>query len=121
MANPFNIPERTLNQLGDSTNTINVVGGVDGRTSVYEPLVCIATDHVDTTVGYTFPGAVEEQEAYLDANCVIFVSKRHGEPWTKGSTKDVGLAHILHQAAATPAVPTDVSVLYPNFDYTTFE
>lgn len=115
MANSFNIPERTLNQLGDSTNSINVIGGADGRTSVYQPLVVRATTHVDDK------GTNCTTEALLDSDAVLFVSQRHGEPWTKGSVRDVGLVHKIHKAAATPAVPTDVTLLYPNFNYSTFE
>ena len=34
MANPFNIPERTIEQIATAVNSINVVGGADGRISV---------------------------------------------------------------------------------------
>ncbi len=115
MANSFNIPERTMNQLASSTNSINVIGGTDGRTSVYEPLVVRVTDAVgDTGVNCT-------TEKLLDANAVLFVSKQHGKPFTRNGVPDNGLSHIIHQAASTPAVPTDTTVLFPNFDYTTFE
>lgn len=122
MANPFGIAERTLDQIGDSTNSLNVIGGTDGRKSVYEPLVVIATDHADAkTPSWPDNTGSPEDEVELTATSVIFVSKRHGEPFTRGSTKDVGLEHIIHKAADTPAVPKNVTVLYPNFDYTTFE
>lgn len=107
MANSFNIPEVTLNQLGDSTHAINTTT----RKSPYQPLVARATNHADDT------GVDCTTEALLDANAAIFVQKRHGEPWVK----DVGTQHIVHKAAATPAVPTNVTVLFPNFNYTTFE
>lgn len=122
MANPFGIAERTLDQIGDSTNSLNVIGGTDGRKSAYQPLVVIATDHDDyVTPVWPDNTGTPEDEVVLTANCPIFVSKRHGEPWTRGSLKDVGLEHIIHKAAAVPAVPTNVTVLYPNFDYSTFE
>ena len=47
---------------------------------------------------------------------MTLTQKAHGHPWLK----DTGLTHLIHQTAATPAVPTNVTVLYPNFDYTTF-
>ena len=37
MANNLGIPERTLAQVSESTNSINVIGGTDGRLSAYEP------------------------------------------------------------------------------------
>lgn len=108
MTNTLGIPERTLNQVGASTNSINVVGGADGRLSVYQPLVVRITDHADN----------DASEVGADTGkMALFVSARHGEPWVK----DWGLKHILHQAAASPKVPTDVTVLFPNFDYTTFK
>lgn len=108
MANNLNIPERTLNQLGSRLDTVNVIGGVGGRKSVYEPLVVRATDHQDNVVA-------EEDDPYKMA---LFVSQRHGEPFKKDCNV---LEHVIHKAAATPDVPTNVSVLYPNFDYSTFE
>jgi hypothetical protein len=108
MANTLNIPERTLNQLGDSTNSINVIGGADGRKSVYEPLVVRVTNHVDNDAAEV--GSDTDKMA-------IFMSSRHGEPWLKQANV---LQTVIHKAAATPAVPTNVSCLYPNFDYATF-
>lgn len=105
MANTLDIPERTFAQLADSTNSINVIGGTDGRESVYQPLVCRVSDHDDNDASET--GTDTDKMA-------IFVSVRHGEPWKK----DVGIQHIIHQGAA-PA--TDVTVLYPDFDYSTFK
>jgi hypothetical protein len=106
MANSFGIIEVTLNQLGDSTHAINTTT----RKSPYQPLVARATNHVDDS------GVNATTEALLTAGAAIFTQKAHGHPWLK----DTGLTHLIHQAAATPAVPTNVTVLYPNFDYTTF-
>jgi len=111
MANTLGIPERTLAQISEATNSINVVGGADGRLSVYQPLVCRITDHDDNDAAET--GTDTDKMA-------LFYSKHHGQPWKK----DVGLKHIPIQAAADPvATPTasDVTVLFPNFDYSTFE
>lgn len=110
MANNLGIAERTLAQISASTNSINVIGGTDGRKSAYQPLVARITDHTDNT-------GAEADDPDLMA---LFVSIRHGEPWKK----DVGLIHKVIKAAADPvANPTaaDVTVLYPNFDYSTFE
>lgn len=110
MANTLNIPERTLAQLGDSTNSINVIGGVGGRKSPYQPLVCRVTDHADNVSGET--GSDTSKMA-------IFQSRGHGHPWIK----DVGIKHKVYKVGANPAVPatpTDVTVLFPNFNYATF-
>lgn len=123
MANPFNIPERTIEQLATATNSINVIGGVDGRTSVYEPLVCIVTNHADALTP-TWPDntGTPADEAELNRTSVIFMSKRHGEPWTRGSNKDVGLVHKIHKPTDTiVGMDKDNTVIYPDYDYTEFE
>lgn len=110
MANTLGIPERTLAQISSAVNSINVIGGVNGRKSPYQPLVCRITDHADNVAGET--GADTSKMA-------IFQSRAHGHPWVK----DFGLKHIVVKAAADPvASPTraDVTVLYPNFSYATF-
>lgn len=112
MANTLDIPERTLAQISASTNSINVVGGTDGRESVYQPLVCRITDHTDNDASET--GTDTEKMA-------IFKSQRHGEPWIKDANV---LVHKIVEADADPvsnATATDVSILYPNYDYSTFE
>jgi len=110
MANTLNIPERTLAQISSSTDTINVIGGVNGRKSALEHIVCRVTDHADNVAG----------EVGADTNkMAIFTSRGHGHPWIK----DVGLRHVVVLAAANPVTTptrTDVTVLYPNFTYTTF-
>lgn len=111
MANTLGIPERTLAQISESTNSINVIGGADGRLSAYQPLVCRITDHADNDAAET--GADTDKMA-------IFQSSAHGQPWKK----DYGLKHNVIKAAADPvATPTatDVTVLFPNYDYSTFE
>lgn len=110
MANTLNIPERTLAQLSAASNSINVIGGVDGRKSPYQPLVVRVTDHADNVAA----------ETDSDTNrMAIFQSRGHGHPWIK----DFGLRHIVVKAAADPVTTptrTDVTVLYPNFNYATF-
>ena len=123
MANPFNIPERTIEELATAANSINVVGGVDGRLSVYQPLVAIVTDHEDAATP-TWPDntGTPEDEAELNRTSVIFMSKRHGEPWERGSNVDVGLKHIIHKPTDTiSGMGKDATVIFPDYDYTTFE
>lgn len=106
MANTLNIPERTLAQVSSSTNSINVVGGVDGRLSVYEPLVVRITDHQDDVAS-----ATDEP-----TDMAIFCSIRHGEPWKK----DCNVVEHIVQQAGVDTITDNVSVLFPAFDYTTF-
>lgn len=111
MANNLGIPERTLAQVSEATNSINVIGGADGRTYWNEVLVVRITDHADNEVAET-----DDPD-----KMAIFTSVRHGEPWKKDANV---LVHKVVEADADPVTnptPTDVSVLYPNFDYSTFE
>lgn len=117
MANTLNIPERTLAQLSDATNSINVIGGTDGRLSAYEPLVVRVTNHQDN----------DAAEVGTDTTkMAIFHSKRHGEPWMKQANV---LETVIHQATiilvedvpTLQVAPANVSCLYPNYDYSTFE
>jgi hypothetical protein len=180
MANTLNILERTLAQVGDSTNDVHTLGTANGRLSVYEPLVVRITDHADNDAGEV--GADTEKMA-------LFLSRRHGEQFEKQHNVLVRKIHSVGQGASitytqtagvidnvviadggsgysnygtivlTPATgtgavlvavvtdgvitgvtisnggtgasdgaitvtnpaPTDVSHLYPDFDYATFE
>lgn len=106
MAAPYPI-ERTLAELADSTNTVNLVGPTNTRKSAFQPIVAIATDHDSDEPG----GAIEDR--------AIFKSSRVGEPWIKDDNVQ---ASVIFQQEATPvAVPTNVTVLFPNWDYTTFQ
>jgi hypothetical protein len=108
MANTLGIPERTLAQISAASNALNQLGG-NNRQSPYQPMTVRITDHADDTPAET-----------SDPNkMALFVSRAHGHPWVK----DQGLKHVVVKAAADPvANPTrnDVTVLYPNFDYSTF-
>ncbi len=129
MANPFGLQELTLNQIGDSTHDINAIDSTGAeatspRKYAYQPIAVIATDHDDTVHSLTTwpdgddtPTATAANEAYMSEGIAVFVSQRHGEPFKK----DSGRKHIIHKAADTVDVPTDVTVLFPNFDYATFE
>ncbi len=124
MANPLNIPECTIEQLATATNNINVIGGSGRRLSVYEPAVVIVTDHADTNTAYDFTDITDKaaQVAYLDKNCVVMTSARHGEPWVRGSSTDVGSQHLIHKPTDTiSGMAKTATVIYPDFDYTTFE
>ena len=111
MANAFNIPEAALSQLGDATSVFNTTQ----RKSVYQPLVVRATDHdFDTGVNAT----TQEQ---LEAGVALFYQKAHGHPWILGKS-NVATESVIFETLADPlAVPTNVTVLYPNFDYSAFE
>lgn len=114
MANTVNILERTLAQVSDSTNSIHTLGITNGRSSVYKALVVRITDS-DYDQGGT--GADTDKMA-------LFMSKRHGEPFVLGGNKDMATVHKVIKADANPvtnATDTDVTVLFPNFDYSTFE
>jgi len=112
MANTLGIPERTLAQISTAADTINVIAGADGRLSAYQPLVCRVTDHESDD------GGVAD---YADG-MALFVSSRHGEPWKKDSG---AREHVLHPVAGVAIAPiasgTNYTVIYPNYDYSTFE
>ena len=103
MANTLNIPERTIAQLSDASNTCNTLGAGSLRTQPYQPLVVRATNHVDNDAAET--GSDTSKMA-------LFVSRGHGHPWVK----DVGLQHIVYKASndlVTNPTPTNVTVLFP--------
>ena len=108
MANTLNIKEVTLAQISDSTSAINTVGNAVGnaRTSVYQPAVVRVMLHADDDAAAT---SVAEDMA-------LFHSSRHGEPWKKD---DCQVQHII-QSGTGPAA-ANATVIYPDFDYTTFE
>ena len=112
MANTLNIEERTLAQVSEATNTINVVGVANPRKSAYQPVVVRITDHADN----------DAAEVGTDTDkMAIFKSQAIGQPWLKDANV---LVHKVIKADADPvinATDTDVSVLYPNYDYSTFE
>lgn len=114
---PTAVPKRTLLEISQGANSINVIGGLDGRLSAYQPLVCRVTDHVaDTLADLSDPVDAAEQ----DASCAVFRSARHGEPWLLDANNG---EHIVIKADDNPGVtltPSNVTVLYPNYDYSTF-
>lgn len=107
MANTLGIPERTLAQVADPANTINVIGGTNGRRTALQPLVVRITDHIDNVAAEV--GDDTERMA-------IFMSLAHGHPWKKyaGSGN-----RRIHSGSGTPSNrSTDI---FPNFTYSTFE
>ena len=116
MANTLGIQERTLAQISEATNTINLVDSTGAvaatpRKSHFQVAVCRVTDHQDNDAAEV--GTDTEKMA-------IFRSARHGEPWLKDANV---MEHVVINADADPVTnPTavNVSVLFPNFEYSTF-
>lgn len=105
MANTLNIPERTMAQIVDSTNDINTRALRPDAMSQGGPLVVRITDHDDN----------DAAEVGTDTDkMAIFHSRQFGQPWVK----DVGLKHVISEAVAAT---TDATVIFPDYDYSTFE
>lgn len=118
MANILGIKEVTLAQISDKTHAINVVGNLaaNARASVYQPAVVRVTDAADDD-GST--GGVPEGMA-------LFESKHHGQPWCNDKGHKLHKLWPLAGAAQAPINTAggdddDFTVIYPDFDYTTFE
>ena len=117
MPNTLNIPEVTLAQIADSTTPVNVINPAvtdqSQRVSVYQPLVVRVTDHEADDGG----------TADYAEGMALFLSSRHGEPWVLNGKRDMATEHILHHspAGAPVAAPVNATVIYPDYDYTTFE
>jgi hypothetical protein len=114
MANTLGIPERTLAQISASSDGVNTIGGTDGRLSAYQPLVVRVTDSA-----FDNSGVDDDTD-----NMALFQSMRHGEPWVLGGSRDMAVIHKVIKADADPvtnATDPEVTVLFPNFDYSTFE
>lgn len=115
MANNLGIIEVSLGQAANSLHPVNgldptgLVAGTPRKT--WDQTVTIRI------LGHVDDSAAEEDDPDLMA---LFVSKYHGHPWTKQLNV---LERVLHTAGVDPLVPptpTNVSVLFPNFDYSTF-
>ena len=110
MANNLGIEERTLAEVADSTNTINLLNqagdvAASPRKSWNQNILVRISDHADNDGG-------ETDDPDLMA---IFHSHSHMQPWKKDANV---LEHITHEGAAPPS---NVSVLFPDFDYGTTE
>lgn len=111
MANTLSITEVTLAQISDAANAINLRAARPDSLSQGGPLVCRVTNHTDNDAGET--GTDTDKMA-------IFHSRQFGQPWTK----DTGLVHKIHKSvtAGTPlTAAADATVIFPDYDYTTFE
>ena len=112
MANTLNIEERTLAQISESTNSINVLGtGAGNRLEALKSHICRITDHADDS-----GGTGDDVE-----NMAIFESRAHGHPWIKDRNT---LSKVTVVAAADPVgtpTATNVTTLYPNHDYADFQ
>lgn len=117
MANTARIKEVTLAQISDASHAINIVGNDAGnaRQSVYQPAVVRVTDHAldDGSTGDAVEGMA------------LFYSKAHGEPWDMSQG---ALTHDIYPKAGVAAAPIVVgthgnvmNIIFPNFDYSTFE
>lgn len=108
MANNLGIPEVTLAQIVNKDNAINTIG-TGGRMSAFEPLVVRIMGHDADT-------ALEEDDPDKMA---IFTSKSQGHPWKKDKNVQETVTH--QSADGITAAPSNVTCIYPNFDYTTYE
>ncbi len=105
MTNTVNIPEVTLAQAADSTNAVNT----RGKQEYLKPRVIRITDHANNDASEV--GADTDKMA-------LFHQQALGHPWIQG-LRDMQQSHIIHQG--TTAIPTNVTILFPNWDYSTFE
>lgn len=104
MSNNLGLTEVTLAQAADSTHAVNTAGWWD------RPHVIRITDHVSNTTA-------EEDDGDKMA---IFERKALGHPWMRRGTKK---GHVIWKTETpdTDAIPTDVEVLYPDWDYAEFQ
>lgn len=108
MTNTVGITEVTLAQAADSTHAVNltpVMECMGGAKSIR------ITDHASN----------DATEVADDTDkMAIFTRKAHGFPWQRKGTH---LARPVWETvdAATDVIPTNVEILYPDFDYSTFE
>lgn len=111
MANTLNIIEVTLAQISSAATAINLRDARPDGMSHGGPLVCRVTNHADNDASET--GADTDKMA-------IFHSRQYGMPWTK----DTGLVHKIHSSvtAGSPiTAASDATVIFPDYDYGTFE
>jgi len=113
MANTLGITEVTVLQLPNALNAVNLRAARPDAMSQGGPLVVRVTDHADNDAAET--GTDTDKMA-------IFVSSQFGQPWKK----DTGLVHKVHSSVAgsNASVPvacaTDATVIFPDYDYSTF-
>ena len=104
MANTLNITEVTMAQLVLAATAINTRAARPDSISTGGPLVVRVSNHADNDAG----------EVGTDTDkMAIFSSKAYGHPWVK----DQGLHHII---ASAGAVNLKATVVFPDYDYSTF-
>ena len=112
MSNTLGITEVTLAQASNSTHAVNVIGNATGnRPEALTPKVVRILGHVDDTAAET--GDADKM--------AIFVSKAHGHPWKKDNHYT---EHVIHKStvAGTPETASSkATIIYPDYDYSTFE
>lgn len=109
MANTLGIPERTMAQLRDVADTINIIADVDGRLSALQPLVARCTNHTANDAG----------ETAADTNLMaLFYSKAHGHPWVLGKNVTSQTQLILKDGDVEDL---DATTLFPDHDYALFQ
>lgn len=111
MANTLGIPEVTLAEISNAVTTENTRAARPDAMSTGGILVVRVTNHADNDASET--GTDTDKMA-------LFTSKHYGQPWKK----DVGMKHIVHASdvAGTPqTAAANSTVIFPDYDYTTFE
>lgn len=108
MSNTLGITEVTLAQAADSTHAVNLTPQPE---SMGRGVTIRITDHVNND-----KGATDKDTTRM----ALFHRKAHGHPWMRKGTH---LSAPIWETVdpLTDVIPTNVEVLYPDFDYTTFE
>lgn len=104
MANNLDIVEVTLAQAADSTHAVNTAGWWSNKH------VIRITDHVSNVTAET-----DDPE-----KMAIFARKALGHPWQRRGTH---LSNITHETVdpGTDTIPTNVEILFPDWDYSEFQ
>jgi hypothetical protein len=108
MANSLGILEYTLAAVANSLAEPNLLKEPNARKEWFQPRVIRITDHEDND-------ALEENDPYKMA---LFCSKAHGHPWEKQVNCQ---KHLIHKPTDGLAPTAEMNIIFPDFDYTTFE
>lgn len=114
MPNNLNIAEFLLADLANSLAEPNLLGEPNARKQWDQPRVVRVTDHMDDyEVDPT--GVFDPDDPYTMA---LFKSEAHGKPWKKEVNCQ---EHLIHAPDDGLAPTPDMNIIFPDFDYTTFE
>ena len=105
MANTLGLNEQTMADIVNSASLMNGYGARPHSFGTGGPLVVRISDHDDNDAAEV--GADTDKMA-------IFSSKAYGHPWVK----EHGLKHVVSNG---DAALTDATVIFPDYDYSTFE